>query len=312
MDNLFTITFAKLDEHGKVMEDRPFNIMKFKHDLSPDYFHSMTVDNYLQLVNILLCHYTEPQVLQVFNPFEAVGVATPDDISKVLTKKASMELFNNTVKEMFLNAVNQFVGEDSKFKFRVKVVYSKTGFVQLPNKFFIEPMTISKDDSSLYMTTTDEEYKIKATTPKQGDNLAAGTAAPALPGAVPPTAPNTMQAPTNPLAQPVTQQAAPASAPQQPQPAPVNVAANPMTPQEATPAAQPVQAQQPAQVAPVQPQVHPAPVATPQPTQPQAAQAHNAQPGGELPGSPFTAQQNPQQTAAQPAFNPLDGIPGVK
>lgn len=296
MDTLLTITFGKLDDQGSVVEERDFNVWPMKSTMNADYFTDAVMKNYMHLASIFICYYEGEDVDNAFNPFNALSITDPDQIQSVLQKKSNMDLFNQELKALFMQNVDQFIG-NKDLRFRLKVVYNDKGYIELPRLRYIESMTKTPlEESKLSFSVKEQEHQIEATTPKTADQLS-GAGKSGLPTAGMPSVPggmpnagggNGMPTPGN---NPLTSgQPAPATTPT---PAPA------ASPDAATPAPTP------------------APAATPQPAAAPQAEAQpagmpvqeNTDNGNSIPGAPFTGGSAP---SAQPTNSPLGGIPSVQ
>ncbi|MDA3822284.1 MAG: hypothetical protein PF450_06690 [Bacteroidales bacterium] len=193
-------TYTQIDPAtGKLLSEQEFNTFPVRPDSKNLEYSVMREVN--RLAAIFECYMTEAQVDQIFDPFKVVGIDNTEQIESVLSNKANMDKFNQAMRESFFAAIQPFLGLDSKYRFRLKVIFSRDGkYRELARDRFIESMGIPKDNSELVLTTQDLRTKSEASKAVRADSGApayAGVpgAAPATGAYAPPPVPGMMKTP---------------------------------------------------------------------------------------------------------------------
>jgi len=188
MNMLMFIKISQLDEEGNLFAESEFGINKVTDD-NPAWISYQ--DNVMRTVNqlaeILEQVYSQEDVDKYFDPFSEIGIKTLEEIEQLMKGKPKVvEEFNTKMKDQFKNLIEDIEGLDSDRKFRIKFSYDSKGkYLQIPQRDFIEPMTVPLEDSKIEITDLDlarkAEHAKQLTASKDPSK-----AAPPVPGRKPP------------------------------------------------------------------------------------------------------------------------------
>lgn len=176
------IKFVKLDENNKKIGEKEVSWFQFDHN--GDYVLTNMQELMVQLVGILETLYTSEEVYEKFLPFRNTDIETADDVEDQIKRNSELKtIFANVIEDLetlLAPAIEAYEDNDYSHKIRLKLV-TKNGYTNAPNYGnFAESMDVSKKDSILKMTVSEQKeidsakatLKEEASGPKRGSDEA--------------------------------------------------------------------------------------------------------------------------------------------